>query len=201
MRILLLDNYDSFTYNLHHLIQPLAGQVVVVLNDKFKVDDTLQYDAVVFSPGPGLPANAGVMMEIIDRFHSEIPMLGICLGMQAMAEYFGGKLGNLNQVLHGIPQNCRVTETEDVLYKNLPTAFKAGHYHSWYVSDVPGCFSVTAVHEDGWPLSFTHKKFPLSAVQYHPESVMTEQGSLILQNWVNAVRKKSSALSSFKEAI
>src|SRR5690606_10171905 len=108
---------------------------------------------------------------------------------------------NLDHVLHGIPQNCRVIETEDVLYKNLPTTLQAGHYHSWYVSKVPECFSVTAVHEDGWPLSFTHKKFPLSAVQYHPESVMTDQGPLILQNWVNAVREKNPELSSFKEML
>lgn len=185
MKILLIDNYDSFTYNLFHLLEPLVEQIDVVMNDEFDAERTSAYDAVVFSPGPGLPADAGVMPEIINRFHRQIPMLGVCLGMQAMAECFGGALTNLPKVLHGLPQQCLITSAKDPLYAGLPAQLEVGHYHSWIVSQVPDCFTVSAVHSDGWPVSFTHNEFPLSAVQYHPESVMTPRGATILKNWVS----------------
>ncbi len=185
MKVLLLDNYDSFTYNLYHLLEPVLEQVDVVLNDRFDVGRTTDYDAIVFSPGPGLPVDSGVMSQIIERFHREIPMLGVCLGMQAMVQCFGGKLKNLPDVLHGVPQQCLIQDADDPLYKNLPAQIQVGHYHSWIVNDVPENFTISAIHPDGWPVSVTHKTFPLCAVQYHPESILTPHGESILRNWVN----------------
>lgn len=201
MKILLIDNYDSFTYNLRHLLEPLVERVDVVLNDEFPLADTMNYDAVVFSPGPGLPADAGVMPQMIHEFHTRIPMLGICLGMQAMAEYFGGRLSNLENVLHGLSQTCHVIHPEDELYRGLPATFEVGHYHSWIVKDVPECLKVSAVHKDGWPLSFTHRNHKMCGVQYHPESVMTSHGPQLLQNWVNSLKISQPEISAYEEVI
>jgi len=184
MKILLLDNYDSFTYNLFHLLEPLVERIDVVLNDQFEIEQIHQYDAVVFSPGPGLPQDAGCMPQLIRQFHQQIPMLGICLGMQAMAECFGGTLRNLESVLHGVPQKCNVVKPKDALFQNLPSSFETGHYHSWIVDQLPESFEVTAVHSDGWPMAIAHKTLNVCGVQFHPESVLTPNGGQMLKNWV-----------------
>lgn len=188
MNILLLDNYDSFTYNLLHILEPLVDRVDVVLNDQLDTDCIPKYDGIVFSPGPGLPAEAGVMPEIIRKYHDRVPMLGVCLGMQGLAEFFGARLYNLPHVLHGVPQTCSVIDPNDVLFNDLPPTFETGHYHSWIVSDVPDCLIITALHKDGWPMSFTHRDFNIRGVQFHPESVMTPHGSAILNNWVEHLK-------------
>ena len=190
MNLLLLDNYDSFTWNLHHALQPHVSHIDVILNDQFNVNETTRYDAVVFSPGPGLPAEAGCMPEIINCFHNDIPMLGICLGMQAIAEAYGGSLRNLQQVLHGIPQSCQVTDPYSPLFKGLPTEFETGHYHSWVVDTVPTDFEIIAVHPNGWPMAISHKEIPLHGLQFHPESVLTPLGPEILRNWVEGIVDK-----------
>lgn len=197
MKILLLDNYDSFTYNLLHLLEPLVERVDVVLNDQFDTARVSEYDGIVFSPGPGLPADAGVMPEIIQKYHDRVSMLGVCLGMQGMAQFFGARLYNLPHVLHGVPEICTVTDPDEELYKSLPTSFEVGHYHSWIVSDVPDCLRITAVHKDGWPLSFTHRDFNIRGVQFHPESVMTHHGAAMLKNWVEHLKTdKQPAIQS-----
>lgn len=193
MRILLVDNYDSFTYNLLHYLEPLVDQVDVVLNDAVDISTAHIYDGFVFSPGPGLPADAGAMPALIERFYRSHPMLGICLGMQGIAEFFGGKLINLNTVIHGRPQTCRVLDLNDVLYRGLPETFEVGHYHSWIISELPQELKITAVHREGWPLSISHTQWPVSGVQYHPESVMTPVGRTLIKNWVDAVRRHSKA--------
>lgn len=187
MRVLLIDNYDSFTYNLVHLLEPLVDCVDVVLNDQFDIRQVGDYDAVVFSPGPGLPADAGLMPDVIDQYHATLPMLGICLGMQAMAEYFGGTLLNLKTVLHGISQPCHIQSPNDILYRGLPNVIETGHYHSWVVSNLPNSLEITAIHPDGWPASIQHRQHKLSGVQYHPESVLTPFGKTIVANWVNSL--------------
>lgn len=188
MKILLLDNYDSFTYNLLHLLEPLVEHVDVVLNDQCETACVLEYDGIVFSPGPGLPADAGVMPEIIRKYHHQVPMLGVCLGMQGLAQFFGARLYNLPHVLHGVPEICTVTNQDEVLYHSLPPSFEVGHYHSWIVNDIPDCLQVTAVHKDGWPLSFTHRDFNIRGVQFHPESVMTHHGASMMKNWVDHLK-------------
>lgn len=195
MKLLLIDNYDSFTYNLYHRLEPYATRIDVVLNDEVNLNAVTEYDGIVFSPGPGLPANAGAMMEIIRQFHNEIPMLGICLGMQAMAECFGGTLRNLDEVIHGRPQSCRIIESNDPVYKGLPETIEVGHYHSWVVDQLPGCFEITAIHEQGFPVSIRHRKSNLCGIQYHPESVLTPQGPEILRNWVQSIGTLSPQIS------
>ncbi|TVR39078.1 MAG: aminodeoxychorismate/anthranilate synthase component II [Cryomorphaceae bacterium] len=187
MKLLLIDNYDSFTYNLYHRLQPFVGSIDVYRNDQFDARRTKQYDAVVFSPGPGLPHDAGCMPQIIAQCHHEVPMLGICLGMQAMGQHFGAQLSNLPKVLHGVSYNGWVMDKDDPLYQGIPRSFACGHYHSWIVTELPDCLQVTAQHEDGWALSFRHKELPIWGVQYHPESVLTPLGEQILKNWVDAL--------------
>lgn len=187
MKLLLLDNYDSFTYNLLHALEPLVDEVDVVLNDQFDLENLTNYDGIVLSPGPGLPKNAGAMPDLIRHAHRSIPILGICLGMQGIAEFFGGRLVNLENVIHGRPQICNVIKSNDKLYRNLPGTLEVGHYHSWIVTDLPGSLQVTAIHPDGWPLSFSHCDYPVCGVQFHPESVMTPNGTEILKNWVDSL--------------
>jgi anthranilate synthase component II len=186
MRLLLLDNYDSFTYNLFHYLEPLVSEIVVCRNDAFELHTATEFDRIVFSPGPGLPKDAGVMPQLIKQYHQQIPMLGVCLGMQAMAECFGGSLQNLPTVLHGQSSQCHVLTPDETLFKNMPNNFAVGHYHSWVVNEatLPACLQVTAKNEHGLIMALRHLSAPLRGVQFHPESVLTPEGRQILQNWV-----------------
>ena len=189
MRILLVDNYDSFTYNLLHYLEMNDGvSVEVIRNDKIDPAAVARYDKIVFSPGPGLPSGAGRMNDIIHQFAALKPMLGVCLGLQAMAEVFGGKLKNLQQVLHGVARKTIVTDAADPLFKNIPGTFLAGRYHSWVAdrSALPSCLRVTAEDEDGEVMAIRHADFDVCGVQFHPESVLTEYGKDLLTNWVKA---------------
>lgn len=189
MRLLLLDNYDSFTYNLFHYLEPLVSEIVVCRNDAFELHTAPEFDRIVFSPGPGLPKDAGVMPQLIKQYHQHIPMLGVCLGMQAIAECFGGTLQNLPTVLHGQSSQCHILAPDETLFKNMPNSFAVGHYHSWVVNEatLPACLEVTAKNEHGLIMALRHRSAPLRGVQFHPESVLTPLGHEILRNWVEGV--------------
>jgi anthranilate synthase component 2 len=186
MRILLLDNRDSFTWNLQHLLVQHA-QVDVRRNDSITVEEAARYDRIVLSPGPGLPQEAGVMMSVLEHLHRSHPMLGVCLGMQAMVEQFGGRLFNQAQVMHGVAVPCRVNVPQDPLFRGLPETFEVGLYHSWAADParVPAALEVTAVSAAGVIMAVRHRTLPLCGVQFHPESVLTPMGPRLIANWLS----------------
>jgi len=186
MNILVLDNYDSFTYNLVQYIQEILDQPVVVKrNDAISLEAISHYDAVILSPGPGLPADAGIMPELIKQYAGKIPILGVCLGHQAIGEAYGANLENLADVFHGVETSVTITDKEEPLFKGLNGHFQAGRYHSWVVSSegLPACFEVTAVDENGTIMAMRHRAHNLRGVQFHPESIMTTAGKEILKNF------------------
>lgn len=186
MKVLMLDNYDSFTYNLVQVLRESEVDFEVIRNDKISPADAATFDKIILSPGPGLPSQAGHMMDIIDHCHSTIPMLGICLGHQALGEYFGCELQNLEQVYHGVKTPIFRKKLSVILH-GLDEEFEAGRYHSWVVAEdnIPEKIVVTARDEEGMVMSLEHEDLPLFGVQFHPESIMTEQGQLIIQNFLN----------------
>ena len=189
MKIVVIDNYDSFTYNLVHAIKKITGLPVDVFrNDQIKLEDLEKYDKIVLSPGPGIPEEAGLLLEIIKMYAPKKSMLGVCLGHQAIGEAFGGKLFNMSKVLHGIATPVELTETKSVLFEGLPVSFEVGRYHSWIVRQdkLPDCFEVTSYDTDGFIMSMKHKEFDVEGVQFHPESVLTPLGEKILGNWLRA---------------
>ena len=185
MRILLLDNYDSFTWNLHHLLEPHAA-VDVVLNDAITVDDAARYDRIVLSPGPGLPTEAGIMPELLVELMPTHAILGICLGMQAMVEACGGTLFNQPKVQHGVAVKCIAETPLDDLFAGLSEPFDVGLYHSWAADPqtLPPSLRITARSEAGIVMAVRHDRFNVCGVQFHPESVMTPLGSRIIENWL-----------------
>lgn len=188
MKILVVDNYDSFVYNLVHYIEQLGDyEVTVKRNDEITLAEVDDYDKILLSPGPGIPSEAGLMLDIVNKYKSEKPILGVCLGHQAIAEVVGCELENMDDVLHGVATNINVI-AEDVLYKGLPTTFKVGRYHSWQVKKdtIMPDLIITAEDDNGSILSFRHKKYDVWGVQYHPESVLTEHGLEIINNWLNS---------------
>ncbi|MFZ7113843.1 MAG: anthranilate synthase component II [Bacteroidota bacterium] len=186
MKILLLDNYDSFTYNLFHYLNNFESDVTVIRNDEISVEETGQFDRIVFSPGPGLPEEAGRMIEIIRRYSSEKKMLGICLGMQAIAQAFGGKLINLSKVHHGVAIATEIVVSNEPLFSGLPHSFKTGRYHSWCVDpgSLPSSLIVTALDIHGEIMALTHENQLVKGVQFHPESILTEWGKDMIYNWL-----------------
>ena len=187
MKILVLDNYDSFTYNLVHALKKFEGvKVTVIRNDEVMDDEPGLFDKIVFSPGPGIPEEAGKMLAVIRNYAGKRPMLGVCLGHQAIGEAFGGKLQNMNKVLHGIATPIHVTATS-YLFKDMPETFEAGRYHSWIVEKeaLPSVLEVTALDAEGRIMSMQHRKFDIQGVQFHPESILTPMGEKILENWIN----------------
>jgi anthranilate synthase component 2 len=187
VHILLLDNYDSFTYNLYHYLTALDVSVSVYRNDEITPEETDRFSHLVLSPGPGLPAEAGHLMAIINRQKHIKPILGICLGMQALAEAFGGTLYNQQQVKHGVTTTI-TTHKPNLLFSHLPTSFCVGLYHSWAVTagTLPAELMITANSAEGVAMAIEHKKLPIFGVQFHPESILTEFGRNILSNWINA---------------
>jgi anthranilate synthase component 2 len=187
--ILVLDNYDSFTYNLVHLLESISKQAVVVKrNDVISPEDLSLYDRLLLSPGPGLPTEAGRMMELLAATPSEMPVLGVCLGMQALALHSGATLFQLPEVQHGIESTIRIRPETDRLglYQALPANMQVGRYHSWMVDSVglPSEWMVTAVDDQERIMSITHRNKNWQGVQYHPESVMSPLGKQLLQNWL-----------------
>jgi anthranilate synthase component 2 len=186
-RILVIDNYDSFTYNLVHYIDKLTGICPdVYRNDEISLYAVDQYSKILLSPGPGIPAEAGICLELIRKFAPEKSILGICLGHQAIGEAFGGSIANLSQVYHGIATPVMVTDPSEPLFRDLPLRFVAGRYHSWIVTrdELPSCFTITSEDDQGVIMGISHKHYDVRGLQFHPESVLTEHGMDIIRNWL-----------------
>ena len=185
--IVVIDNYDSFTYNLVHAIKKISGLPVDVFrNDEIALEDLEKYDKIVLSPGPGLPVEAGLLLDIIRKFAPTKSILGVCLGHQAIGEVFGGTLTNMNRVLHGIATPVTKTEQSTTLFDGLPDSFSVGRYHSWIVNqeDLPECLHVTSYDDNGMIMSMKHTEFDVEGVQFHPESVLTPLGEQMIANWL-----------------
>lgn len=184
MNILVIDNYDSFTFNLVHYLEELDCNVTVKRNDRFTLEEVARYDKIVLSPGPGIPDEAGLLKATIEAYASRIPMLGVCLGHQAIAEVFGGSLTNLSKVFHGVASKMTIVQ-DDALFVGLPSSFDVGRYHSWVVNKpLPEGFILLAEEENGQIMAFKHETHPIYGVQFHPESVLTPHGKQLLKNWV-----------------
>lgn len=185
MRIAVIDNYDSFTYNLVHLVKSLGVEVDVFRNDQFQLSSLELYDKLLLSPGPGIPSEAGLLLEVIKTYAPRKSILGICLGHQAIGEVFGGRLVRLRQVYHGVATPCEQMMDEP-LFADLPRHFEVGRYHSWVVSreDFPDCLQATALSSDGQVMALRHKQYDVRGLQFHPESVLTPLGGTILSNWI-----------------
>lgn len=188
MRVLLLDNIDSFSYNIFHYLEALDADVFVRDNRSVELQDLEQADALVISPGPGLPAEAGKLMEFLDKaVERKMPVLGVCLGMQAIAEYFGGTLFNQQEVKHGQP--ARLLHTgNSILFQSIPEEYQIGLYHSWAVStELPDVLKATAFSEEGVMMALEHMSLPVFGVQFHPESILSEYGKELFRNFIGTV--------------
>lgn len=186
-KIVVIDNYDSFTYNLVHYLEDLDCEVTVFRNDEFHLDELKPFNKILLSPGPGVPDEAGLLKEVIKTYASTKSILGVCLGQQAIGEVFGGTLTNLEKVYHGVATPVKITVTDEILFKDLEDVIEVGRYHSWVVSknNFPEVLDITSIDEKGEIMSLRHKTFDVRGVQYHPESVLTPNGKKILENWVN----------------
>lgn len=185
MKILVLDNYDSFTYNLVHVVEKITNdEIDVFRNDKISLDDVGNYDRIILSPGPGIPSEAGILIDVIKKYAPSKNILGVCLGHQAIGEAFGGRLENLSTVFHGISTSAKIIE-QDILFHDLPNEIEIGRYHSWIVSQpLPNALVATAIDEQGQVMALKHKEYNLRGVQFHPESVLTPLGEKIISNWL-----------------
>ncbi|HZF64236.1 MAG TPA: aminodeoxychorismate/anthranilate synthase component II [Chitinophagaceae bacterium] len=198
MKILVFDNYDSFTYNLVHLVEKITGEKVdVYRNDQISLEKIKEYDKIILSPGPGVPEEAGLLLPLIKEYASTKSILGVCLGHQAIGQAFGGKLVNLSTVYHGVSTPINILNGKSAadvpgnpgsynLFEGLPHQMEVGRYHSWVVSteNFPEVLEVTATDENGLIMALQHKSFDVKGVQFHPESVLTPEGELILRNWL-----------------
>ncbi|CAM1352213.1 anthranilate synthase component II [Tenacibaculum insulae] len=192
MNILILDNYDSFTYNLVHMVEDITGNLPDVFrNDEISVDEITRYDVIILSPGPGIPDEAGILKEVIATYAGIKPIFGVCLGLQAITEVFGGQIENMGEVFHGVATEMEIVKKDAVIFKEIATKFDAARYHSWIASkeNFPETIAITAVDEDGGIQAIEHKEFNISAVQFHPESILTEVGEQIVRNFLNNVKK------------
>ena len=187
MKIVIIDNYDSFTYNLSHLVKELGAEVTVFRNDRFALPQLEEFDKIILSPGPGIPSEAGLLLEVIRTYAGKKPILGVCLGHQAIGEVFGGKLENLSEVFHGIATEG-TQFANDERFDGLPRRITMWRYHSWVVSkdDFPDCLEVTADSDEGQIMALRHKTLDVRGIQFHPESVLTPDGRKMLQNWLNS---------------
>ena len=183
MKIVIIDNYDSFTYNLSHLVKELGAEVTVVRNDQFELADLEQYSKIILSPGPGIPSGAGLLLDVIKTYAGKKPILGVCLGHQAIGEAFGGKLENLSDVFHGVATPCHII-ADDPIFSGIERDITIGRYHSWVVSkeNFPDCLEVTAVSDEGQIMALRHRELNIRGIQFHPESVLTPDGKKMLQN-------------------
>ena len=188
MKVLILDNYDSFTYNLAYQVSELSHSVDldVIRNDKIEVSEIGKYDKILLSPGPGVPADAGIMPELIKAYATEKSILGVCLGHQAISEAFGGAIYNMPTVIHGEEKGVEVIDPSEQLFQNMPVKFQAARYHSWAVQpqNLGNEIMLTATDESGEVMAIKHKEYDVRGVQFHPESIITEHGTTIIKNWL-----------------
>lgn len=192
LKILVLDNYDSFTYNLVQYLEEIENVIIEVhRNDQIELTAVDNYDGVILSPGPGLPKDAGIMPKLIEKYGPSKPIFGVCLGLQAIGEAFGGTLLNLDQVYHGMATTVSVTSTKSNIFNDIDSTFQAGRYHSWVVDNkvIPEQLEVTAIAENDVIMAMQHKTFPVSGVQFHPESIMTPDGRTMLKNFINQCKQ------------
>ena len=201
MRLLIIDNYDSFTYNLSHLVKELGAEVTVIRNDQFNLNELEEYDKIILSPGPGIPSEAGLLCDVIRTYAGKKPILGVCLGHQAIGEVFGAQLENLSEVFHGVATPCHIMSSPvrsdvvgdlqspmplDGIFAGLPPEITVGRYHSWVVSknNFPDCLEITAVSDEGQIMALRHRTYDIHGIQFHPESVLTPNGIDIIKNFV-----------------
>ena len=201
MRLLIIDNYDSFTYNLSHLVKELGAEVTVIRNDQFNLNELEEYDKIILSPGPGIPSEAGLLCDVIRAYAGKKPILGVCLGHQAIGEVFGAQLENLSEVYHGVATPCHIKSSPvrsdvvedmqspiplDEIFADLPPEITVGRYHSWVVSknNFPDCLEITAVSDEGQIMALRHRTYDIHGIQFHPESVLTPNGIDIIKNFV-----------------
>lgn len=185
-KILVIDNYDSFVYNLVHYLEDLDCQVVVKRNDQLDLEDVEDFDKILLSPGPGIPDEAGLLKPIIKKYGSYKSILGVCLGQQAIGEVYGGTLENLDSVYHGVASDINIAVDDEPLFKGLENKVKVGRYHSWVVlRDLPKVLEATSFDENGQVMSLRHREYDVRGVQFHPESVLTPDGKKMIENWVN----------------
>jgi len=206
MKTVIIDNYDSFTYNLAHLVKELGAEVDVLRNDKFELEELEKYDKIILSPGPGIPEEAGLLLEVIRTYAGRKPILGVCLGEQAIGQAFGGKLTNLSEVFHGIQTNIVISDEglvisdellitnhspliTDYIFSGLPTEIPVGRYHSWVVDTdgFPEELVITAISSEGQIMALKHREYDVHGIQFHPESVLTPDGKQIVGNWLKGV--------------
>lgn len=185
-KIVLIDNYDSFTFNLVHYLEELDCEVLVFRNDEFDLEEIRNFDTIILSPGPGIPSQSGLLLDVIKMYSSTKKILGICLGHQAIGEAFGATLLNLDAVYHGVSSKITISDTTETLFNNLPQQIEVGRYHSWVINPVnlPEALEVTSVSENGEIMSIRHKQFNVKGIQFHPESILTPLGKNILSNWI-----------------
>ncbi len=194
MKIAMIDNYDSFTYNLVHLVRELGAEVEVFRNDKFEMPELEGFDKIMLSPGPGIPSEAGRLLEVIDEYAGRTPILGICLGEQAIGEAFGARLVNLSEVFHGVQTPAHVVELHgadgtgecDAIFRGLGSDILVGRYHSWVVDadTLPDCLEVTCTSDEGQVMALRHRRYDVRGIQFHPESVLTPDGKKMIKNWM-----------------
>ncbi len=195
MKIAMIDNYDSFTYNLVHLVKELGAEIDVFRNDQFSLPDLEPYDKIMLSPGPGIPSEAGLLMDVIRTYAGQKPILGICLGEQAIGEAFGGTLVNLSEVFHGVQTPAHIVDVStagrdrrepDYIFRGLHKDILVGRYHSWVVDadTLPDCLEATALSDEGQVMALRHREYDIRGVQFHPESVLTPDGKKMIQNWL-----------------
>ncbi|MDD6002063.1 MAG: aminodeoxychorismate/anthranilate synthase component II [Bacteroidales bacterium] len=185
MKTIIIDNYDSFTYNLYGYVTKLGFNCEVVRNDQFKIEDIAEYDKIILSPGPGIPSESGLLMDVIRHYAESKPILGVCLGHQAIGEVFGANLLNLNEVYHGVATNCKIIG-DDYIFKGLNSEFEVGRYHSWIVErkNLPEDLEITAISNEGSIMALKHRKLDVHGIQFHPESVLTPNGEIIIRNFL-----------------
>ena len=188
MKTVIIDNYDSFTYNLAHLVKELGAEVDVLRNDKFELEELEKYDKIILSPGPGIPEEAGLLLEVIRTYAGRKPILGVCLGEQAIGQAFGGKLTNLSEVFHGIQTDVKI-KNKDYIFSGLPTEIPVGRYHSWVVDTdgFPEKMVNTAISSECQIMALKHREYDVHGIQFHPVSVLTPDGKQIVGNWLKGV--------------
>jgi anthranilate synthase component 2 len=186
MKVLVLDNYDSFVYNLVYIIKDLGNEVDVFRNDKISLEDVGKYDKILLSPGPGIPEEAGIMLDVIKEYAPTKSIFGVCLGHQAIGEAFGAKLHNMGEVLHGVTTKCIITDPNERLFQGVPSEIEVCRYHSWTVvpETMPADLKITAVDEKGYVMAEAHTKYDVRGVQFHPEAYLTQHGVKMVENWL-----------------